>query len=997
MNNGNGFLSAYQKLNIKQKEAVDAIEGPVMVIAGPGTGKTQILTLRVANILAKTDTPADAILSLTFTEAAAANMRRRLVALIGSKGYYAQISTFHGFCNKLIQEYPDYFPAIVGAVHASDPEQIGLIRAIIEKNHFQNIKPFGDKFFYVTTLLASIRELKREGVSAEKFAEILKKEAAEFEATPDKIHIKGAHQGKMKGEYRDWQREIEKNRELLLVYQEYQKALAEKRLYDFEDMILETVRAMEADENFRLTLQERYQYILVDEHQDTNGAQNKVLEFLGSYYENPNLFVVGDEKQAIFRFQGASLENFLYFQKKYPKCRLISLEENYRSTQAILDSAQSVIENNKAKISSQLRSQKNYDGRKISITPFILPEAELTFLADTILEKIKMGEPAREIAVLYRENKDALALADFLEKTQVSFVVESNQNILEDLEIQKAILLLEAIQNYGNSEKLAAALHINFLGVHPLDVYALLERGRVENLFRLISHADSLSLLKLEKPEKLLALGENFRRWKEKSANLPFLEFFELVARESGFLAHLLSASDYLGKMEKLGTFYDEARKFAGNRGEYRLKDFLTHLEILREHKTPIKATVTPSINSVRLMTAHRAKGLEFNTVFLIGATDGHWGNKRSISQFKLPLETTVKAGELEKNEDERRLFYMALTRAREEVFISYALKSWEGREQVPSQFVGEIKPELKIELSGQPFEEKFLKNRAMLFAERQKPAADIREAEFVKELFLERGLSVSALNNYLTCPWRYFYQNLIRIPKEPSVQQRYGTAMHAALQKFFNARKAGQLAEENFLVERFWEALNSFPLAEIDKEAFRQKGEKTLRAYYQFYKDKWNYNTITEYRIPGVDLAEGVRLTGVFDKLELHPSTSSGYMQEVVVVDYKSKQPESRNAIEGKAASSDGNYKRQLVFYKLLLDADPQKKFKMASAVIDFLEPNERGIFKQEQFEILDTEVEELKKVILAAADEIVNLKFWDKQCGEKDCEFCKLREMMN
>ncbi len=337
------FKELYKKLNFRQREAVDAIEGPVMVIAGPGTGKTQILTLRIVNILRKTDIPPDAILALTFTEAGVSAMRKRLVSIIGSPAYRVGIFTFHSFCNDIIKRFPEEFPRIIGSTNVSDIDKIVIIKELIEKTTLKLLRPYGDTFYYLHPVRQKISELKRENISPKELELRIKNNELRFKKIPDIRHQKGVYKGKMKGKYETEKKNIEKNKELLKIYITYENMLAERKLYDYEDMILEVIRALEKKQDFCLRLQEEYQYVLADEHQDANNAQNKLLELLVSFHENPNLFIVGDEKQAIYRFQGASLENFLYFQKKYKGARVIILEDNYRSTQTILDAAHSVM------------------------------------------------------------------------------------------------------------------------------------------------------------------------------------------------------------------------------------------------------------------------------------------------------------------------------------------------------------------------------------------------------------------------------------------------------------------------------------------------------------------------------------------------------------------------------------------------------------------------------------------------------------------------------
>jgi DNA helicase II / ATP-dependent DNA helicase PcrA len=382
------FKKEYGRLNPEQKNAVDTIDGPVMVVAGPGTGKTQVLTLRIANILLKTDTAPENILALTFTDAASINMRRRLFGIIGAGAYRVRIETFHSFCNNVLASYPEAFPGIIGSSHITEVEAAGIIEDIIKNSSLSLLRPWGDPFLYVGDIVKKIEELKREGLTAEKFEGIVKKAEKDFRNRDNIYHSKGAYKGKMKGEAVGELRKIEKNLELASIYKTYQETLAKKRFYDWSDMIMEVLKVLEGASSptslklrgtgasdLKLMLQEEHQYILVDEHQDTNSAQNKILELLCDFHKNPNIFIVGDEKQAIFRFQGASAENFLYFKKLYPKAKLIELWRNYRSTQKILDSANSLLPS-KSKLQS-----KEAGGSYIKVAGFINSNFENYWIA----------------------------------------------------------------------------------------------------------------------------------------------------------------------------------------------------------------------------------------------------------------------------------------------------------------------------------------------------------------------------------------------------------------------------------------------------------------------------------------------------------------------------------------------------------------------------------------------------------------------------------------
>jgi DNA helicase-2/ATP-dependent DNA helicase PcrA len=323
------FDTRYKILNDEQRQAVDTLVGPVMVIAGPGTGKTEVLTMRIANILrgggdGNLGISPEKILALTFTESGAIAMRKRLVELVGQEAYRVEISTFHGFANRIIRDYPDYFPNIIGANSITEIEQVSILQKLIDTLPLKDLRPFGDRYYYLRNILSAINELKRQGVSPAQFLAIAADTKKDFYENPDLINASGKYEGKMKTKYVSAAKHTERNLELAAVYLEYQKALIAARQYDYSDMIMYVALALESNDELARVLQDAYEYFLVDEHQDTNDAQNKIIELIAGGAERPNLFVVGDEKQAIFRFQGASLENFHYFRDHYKDVVLIS-------------------------------------------------------------------------------------------------------------------------------------------------------------------------------------------------------------------------------------------------------------------------------------------------------------------------------------------------------------------------------------------------------------------------------------------------------------------------------------------------------------------------------------------------------------------------------------------------------------------------------------------------------------------------------------------------
>ncbi|MBE0574131.1 ATP-dependent helicase, partial [Candidatus Dojkabacteria bacterium] len=334
------------KLNPSQQEAVNAIEGPVLVVAGPGTGKTQVLSFRIANILSTTDAAANNILCLTFTESGVAAMRKRLLKLIGKEALYVRIHTFHSFCNEVILSHPENFSFAKELTQLDDLNRIKIIRLILDELSSEQeltIVPFYDKYTYQKNILDNIQALKREGVSAETLENICKETIADLEANPDI----NSRTGKPKKDYTDKLKLYKKNLELAMVYKKYSEVLLEKGFYDYEDMILFVIDKFKKDDELLAEYQEQFLYILVDEYQDTNGSQNELLK-LFAFDKSPNIFAVGDDDQAIYRFQGANVENLLFFEKQFENVTTISLTTNYRSSQHILDLSSSLIDNNKA-------------------------------------------------------------------------------------------------------------------------------------------------------------------------------------------------------------------------------------------------------------------------------------------------------------------------------------------------------------------------------------------------------------------------------------------------------------------------------------------------------------------------------------------------------------------------------------------------------------------------------------------------------------------------
>jgi DNA helicase-2/ATP-dependent DNA helicase PcrA len=620
---------------------------------------------------------------------------------------------------------------------------------------------------------------------------------------------------------------------------------------------------------------------------------------------------------------------------------------------------------------------------------------------------------AEEIAVLYHNNKDVVPLAAMLEKQGVLFNIESNQDVLGDEEIKKLVRVLRAVQHFGNDVWLAEALHVDFLGIPPIDVYQLSSYAFKERrkMYEVMQYPVGLEAAGVSEPARVAyqKLFQHLSEWRRAAKNRGAGEAFEKIVYESGFIQAVLNHPSATEKLAKLHALFDLLKSFIERQKNYTLDDFFTYLDVMEEHDIAIRGKDAVRLpGRVRLMTAHGSKGLEFDYVFIMSAVDRKWGGRSRKESIKLPTKIYRAGAAVEDDDDadERNVFYVALTRARKEVFVTMAKVDQSAKEQLPTQFIVTLKENILAPFDVTAYENDFAEHRVDIeFAPTDAPTGadgaraqklpELEDKEFLNGLFRAQGISVTALNNYLECPWAYFYRNLVRIPEAPNKHLSFGNAVHAALKSYFDALSGGgadgapgEDRGKKYLVQRFEESLAHEPIKESEYEEALEKGRRALPAFYDAYHATWSPSALNEARIEGIVLKDGTAINGKLDRIEFLDGDA------VRVVDYKTGKPKSRNDIEGNTASSDGDYKRQLVFYKLLLDKEG--KHDMKDGAIQFVEPDDRGKMHREEFAIMPGEVKVLEKLVMDVAREILDLSFWNKGCHEKDCKYCELRKGM-
>ncbi len=992
------YQKLFHTLNTSQREAVETIEGPVMVIAGPGTGKTQILTLRIATILEKAQVNPSNILALTFSESAAFEMRKRLADIIGTPAFRVEISTFHSFCNDIMKNYPESFPNLLSFENITEVEQIELIENIINKADVILLRPMGDPLYYVRDILSSINDLKKEGVHAEGLEKGLEQQKADFAKISDLYHEKGRYKGDMKGKYQLLQKQMQKTEEFIQIYKAYEEALVTEKKYDFNDMLLGVVTELEKNRSLLLQIQEKYQYILVDEHQDTNATQNKLLELLASFYDVPNLFVVGDEKQAIYRFQGASLENFLYFQKLYPQAKLIYLDQNYRSQQHILDASAAMIANNLSAnilpVKQKLIANALHPLNTIKIAALPHFFDEYSYIVKDIEKKEKEGTPLSHIAILGRRNSDLVEIAKALQRRKILYAMDTDADIFSDIHMQKLLLLFAAIADVGNETLLAKIMHIDFLEIAPLDVYKLIQYAKLskKSLYDALQNHEGLEI---SSEGNLDSLATSLSQWKIAAVNQPLDDFFVQVVNESGFKKYMLALPTRYQTLEKLTGLFEEIKQRSAKNHAYRLEDLLSLIETLKKHHLSLKAaTQHAKKEGVQLLTVHKSKGLEFDYVYILNCFDGRWGSIRKRNRsIAIPWdylgEQRKVAVDFADIEDERRLFYVGLTRARKEVVLTYAKEGIDGKEQLPSQFLEELQQDIVEEVDTTSLQNYFLQEREALFDIVSDAHIDLKEKEYLKKVFLEKGLSPTSLDNFLTCPWQFFYRNLIALPGIKNPNLIFGSAMHKALEYYVkHSQEDGFTIDAVLLV--FEQYLKKENLSDSDQKNLLKKGKEALPGYLDAVASTWSKKVESERIVRGIKLSEDIVLNGRMDLLEFINDTT------VIIHDFKTGKPKPKTQIDGSKENSKYQYLRQLVFYKLLIEKYYDGKLSMNEGIIDFLEPDEKKLYHPERFSIGSEQVTQLEALLLDVGNQIATFSFWDKTCDNKDCEYCLLRSYM-
>lgn len=1033
------FTTRYAKLNTAQRQAVDTIDGPVMVVAGPGTGKTELLSMRAANILRQTDTLPENILCLTFTESGAAAMRERMVEIIGKDAYKIAIHTFHSFGAEVINQNGDFFYHGANFRAADELSSYELLRTIFDELDYNS--PLAGKmngeYTHLGDTLMTISELKKSGLTSDELLLLLdandqvidraepllasifsgrisKTTADTLQQVVEPIRSSGGNVDlptivplsqvladsleqtiEQAGEtastkpitaWRNtWMKKNElgeftlkarerqiKLRAVSFIYYQYLARMQESELFDFDDMILRVVHAIEVFPTLQYNLQEKHQYIMVDEFQDTNMAQMRILYNLTNNPANegrPNIMVVGDDDQAIYSFQGADISNIINFRHSYENVATITLTDNYRSAEPILTSAREVITQGEDRletlmddINKTLTAHRSSTNSQVSLIEAPTKHDERMQLINSIKQQITDGHPAESIAVLARRHHEIISLLPYFSDAGILVNYERRDNVLDIapvIALESTARLLVAL--HENKHDQVNALLPEFLS-HPAMKFDAVDIWKL-SLSAFNQHTSWMEAM------AITPLFTPLHTWLVSvSAQVPHtpLEYIldTIMGRDTPDGCEFISPFfEYFFPKEKLQTQPDEYLVYleALRTIRSKLRDYQqqttptlqTLLSFIALHRqlgsviTSIRPHVDQQQGAVNLMTAHKSKGLEFDTVYVIGAIDSAWGERvRTRSRLINYPENLPLAPVGDSISERLRLFFVAMTRARKQLIISYSTSDDNGKDTLCASFL------LATSLAPQQMSPRHSIDEMVAGAERRwyEPIVSL-SAGTMQELLaptLEKyKLSITHLNNFLDVtrggPQAFLINNLLRFPQAMSPSATYGSAIHKTLQHahaHVAATKSQRPVED--VLRDFEQNLREQHLSEADFANYFQKGSDTLHAFLSQKYDSFSPTQKVELNFAGQQVMVGeAHLTGSLDLVDI--STEDKTM---IVTDYKTgKASYSWTGKTDYEKIKLHKYKQQLMFYKVLVERSRDySQYTVEKGCLQFVEPTSRG-----------------------------------------------------
>lgn len=1012
------------KPNEKQQQAIDIVKGSVMLLAGPGTGKTFTVINRIEKMLSDGVNPAS-ILCLTFSDAAASEMRQRLIKKMGVKASGVDIYTYHSFCNDLIKDYPSQFELGADVRLITDTEKISLMKECIDNAELKFFVPArADKYFFTKNFISYIEKLKTKRLSKEEYMSCINTNPSlliRYKEVENEIYEREqAGKTQNKGRYAELEKiknNIEKAKELWKLYELYCNKMLKNNLIDFSDMINFVLNAFEEDESFLREVSDKYEYFLVDEYQDTNDLQNKIIFNLIDANKEKNIFVVGDDDQIIYGFQGAKSDNIENFLKKYPETTIICLEENNRSTQTILDFSNLVVsqdlnrlENNDYfrttyNISKKLKAKNPkiiIKDRKIKRLQFAETIQEFNYIADDIKNLVNSdtcpvndnGEKdLSQIAVIAKKRAELQTFSELLKNKNIPFQIDEGKSIFS---IRSTILVYFYIKAMNNhllsSDKLFGLMLSEPFKLEPEDYNKILHE---KQLLKKDKPNDFISLMQIldgwENPQKISTFLQTFEDLKTYASTNPLRNTIVEIINRTGILKYFYKCpQNRIENIAGLRKIISEAENFQKTDLTKGLGDFADYLDDCLKNELDITLDKDSSVqNAVQLMTYHGSKGREFEYVYLPDLISSNWENFKMPGEYKLITDEVYDKDTAAQKKDSEllKLLFVGITRAKHSLTLSFADNN-ENRAQQITKYLSDFSnydfDSKQFECSPEDLTREFVRSiSSEVFDNRKAFINEINER--IKSIML----SPSRVNDYLACPRKFFYLKVLDIDVEEADwdNANFGSVIHLILERSVKiAKESGVYPKIEDVLQEFYTGMDGMRFTDTaHKEKFLKQGEKLIMNYYPYFSQiPPERITDVEFSFYGVDIG-GDFVTGKIDRIE---KNSDGTYS---LYDYKTGKPVSEKQI-----SPDGekkNYYNQLCFYKYAYEKLTGNKVSQTGII--YVEDHSKSVCKT----LTNEDMKYIENLVKETYSNIKALKFnpvkEDKQGICKNCAYkqlCKL-----
>lgn len=873
-------------LNPAQKEAVTHGGGPLLIIAGAGTGKTKVITQRIAYLIAAKMARPEEIMAVTFTEKAANEMEERVDQLIPYSYSFVDISTFNSFGEKVLRNYALDLGYPLDFKLLDEVEQAIFFRENLFRLPLRYYRPLSSPTRHIQEILEAIKRLKQEDVSPEEYlvyARKLKKKALE-EAEKE---------------------EAQKHGEIAQVYKAYEGLLKKEGMIDFEDQVRLVVQLFRQRPSVLREFQERYKYILVDEFQDTNYIQFGLLKLMAVRHKN--LTVVGDDDQSIFRFRGASLSNILNFERVYPEARKIVLTRNYRSAQPILDSAYLLIQQNnphrleyKYKVEKKLVSSVEAPGKNIHLLQFDTNSHEADRVSEIIRDKVNEGVRYGDIAILVRRNADADPFLRALNMKGIPFRFSGSRGLYAQEEVKDVIAFVKALTDFEDSRSLFFLAQSDIYGLDLYDLTVISNHAEKKNLplhqvFKSIADGSLALGISEESVARIKKIMDDLLSFVDLASTRNAGQVVFLYLEKTGYIKKLVERQNLQSelKIKNLRLFFEKIKNFSELVDDDSIHSFSLHLDLLQEvGDNPATAEAELEEDAVSVLTVHKAKGLEFEVVFMVSLIADRFPGRERREKIPVPDEILKEKipGDQTSMQEERRLFYVGMTRTKKYLYLTWARDYGLKRLKKISPFVLEA-----LDIPRMP--EEVLRTSAL--EEIKRYGRDFPEERAFPRTEVKETITLSyfQVEDYLICPLKYNFRHRLRIPVLPHHAAVFGRVLHNAIHLFLRKKMAGEpMKEADFLheYESLW--INEGFLSREHEELRKKAGREALVRFWKREQASSESPVFLEKSFKWQQ--DKIKFIGRWDRIDVRDGGG-------VIIDFKATEVKGQKEADRKVAES--------------------------------------------------------------------------------------------